>query len=81
VTIQAADRRGSSSDGRDVAGGLWPPSGAWSPQRRCSIDVQIPTLVILAVLTLSLLARREGLGTLGFGHPDRPRRFAARSSA
>ena len=39
-------------------------------------DVLIPTLVVLAVLAVSLMIRREGFGSLGFRRADQPWRMA-----
>ncbi len=41
------------------------------------LDVVVPTIVILALLTVSLVVRREGLATLGFHRLDRPWRGAS----
>jgi uncharacterized protein len=41
------------------------------------LDLVIPTLVLIALAVLSLIARRQGAGSLGLRRPARPVRMAA----
>jgi uncharacterized protein len=41
------------------------------------LDLGVPTLVLIALAVMSLIARRQGAGSLGLRRPARPVRMAA----